>query len=51
MKEMASELRASNAQLERALAASTAESAATISALKDSMETATAAAQEVAQQR
>ena len=50
-REQASELRASRAQLERALAASTAESAATIGALKASMQQQTAEALELEQLR
>lgn len=51
MREQASELRAARAQLERALAASTAEAAATIGALKASMERQTADALELEQLR
>lgn len=50
-REQASELRAARAQLERALAASTAEAAATIGALKASVEQHTAQALELEQQR
>ena len=51
LREQASELRAARAQLERALAASTAESAATIGALKASMQRQTADALELEQLR
>jgi len=50
-REQASEMRAARAQLERALAASTAEAAATIGALKASLEQHTAQALELEQQR
>ncbi|BDA44416.1 probable Kinesin-like protein KIN-12E [Coccomyxa sp. Obi] len=50
-REQASELRAARAQLERALAASTAEAAATIGALKASMQQQTAEALELEQLR
>lgn len=50
-REQASEQRAARAQLERALAASTAEAAATIGALKASMQQQTAEALELEQLR
>lgn len=50
-REQASELRAARAQLERALAASTAEAAATIGALKASMQQQTAEVLELEQLR